>query len=208
MDFTTTELDDIVGGSVGPIYTHLNPLVGAIDTGLAVQIRLSIVEHYQDLQKSVAYDQERLQSVGSIGLFTDGNRDNSSYDLMVDLENIHSVIFAKEIPYNGTSNLGASSANNLAADIYDHPFLSLNPWDSVIFPKDKDPGVSPVPPTSTGSVLASGSCAPVPVVNLDPNFFRDVQSQLTVGTNPDSSLAFSDDGKLPEYWAKIAAANG
>lgn len=208
MDFTTSELDSMVGGDIGAIYTHLNPKVGSLDTGLAVQIRSSVAEYYQDLQKSVAYDQDRLQSVGSIGLFTDGNRDNSSYDLMIDLENIHSVIFAKEIPYNGTYNMGASSANNLAANIYDHPFLSLNPLGGLGSTTDKDPGVSVISPTGTGLVLASGSCAPVPVLNLDPNFFRDVQSQLLVGTNPDSSLAFSDDGKLPEYWAKVATGNG
>lgn len=74
-------------------------------------------------------EQKKLQSVGSIGLFTDGNKDNSSYDLMVDLENIHSVLFAKDIPYNGTDNMGASSVANLLANVYDHPFLPLTPLD-------------------------------------------------------------------------------
>jgi len=39
--------------------------------------------------------------------------------------------------------------------------------------------------------------------NLDPDFLRDAQAQLLVGINPNSSMAFSDDGKLPEYWAKV-----
>lgn len=164
-----------------------------------------IVKYYQELQSSVAYDQGKLQSVGSIGLFTDGNRDNSSYDLMVDLENIHSVIFAKDIPYNGTANLGASSVENLLANIYNHPYLPLNPLDSVVSPIYHDPGVSLTSSGSgTGSIFASGTCVlSNPLTNLDPNFLNDVQSQLLVGTNPDSSLAFTDDAKLPEYWAKV-----
>ena len=83
-----------------------------------------IMKHYQELLSNVTYEYSKLQSVGSIGLFNDGNRDNSSYDLMVDLENIHNVIFARDIPYNGTENMGASSVANLLANVYPHSFLS------------------------------------------------------------------------------------
>jgi hypothetical protein len=157
----------------------------------------------------VTYEQGKLQSVGSIGLFSDGNKDNSSYDLMVDLENIHRIIFAKDIAYNGTSNMGASSIANLLNNIYPHPLL---PFDTLTSPNYQDPGVSLIAPsTSTGLTLSGivtncvtcGNAAQVPA-NLDQNFLRDVQAQLLVGRNNNSSLAFADDAKLPEYWANIA----
>lgn len=44
-----------------------------------------------------------------MGLFTDGSLDNSSYDLMKDLENVHAVIFAKDVPYGGVPNDGAQT---------------------------------------------------------------------------------------------------
>ena len=50
------------------------------------------------------------------------NEDNSSYDLMTDLENIHNVLFARDIPYDGTENMGASSLRDFLDNMYDHPF--------------------------------------------------------------------------------------
>ncbi|OIP54948.1 hypothetical protein AUK10_00235 [Candidatus Gracilibacteria bacterium CG2_30_37_12] len=213
VDFTTSELDDIVGGALGPIYTHMVPENNGLNVEQIVRIRGIIVEHYQEIQNSVTYEQKKLQSVGSIGLFSDGNKDNSSYDLMVDLENIHRIIFAKDIAYNGTSNMGASSIANLLNNIYPHPLL---PLDTLTSPNYQDPGVSLIAPsTSTGLTLSGivtncvtcGNSAQVPA-NLDQNFLRDVQAQLLVGRNNNSSLAFADDAKLPEYWANIAQGSG
>lgn len=97
-----------MNGDVGPIYTHLDPSNSALTTDDAARIRGIMSEYNKDLISQVTDEQKKLQSVGSIGLFTDGNKDNSSYDLMVDLENIHSVLFTKDIPYNGTENMGAA----------------------------------------------------------------------------------------------------
>lgn len=148
MDFTASELDQVSGGDLGPMYTHMDPDSIGLDTEQTVRIRGIIVGHYKDLQTSVTDEQRKLQSVGSIGLFTDGNKDNSNYDLMVDLENIHNVIFSKEIPYNGTDNMGASSVANLLADLYPHPFFPLNPLGNPLLDPEKDPGVSLIPPAT------------------------------------------------------------
>ncbi len=134
---------------------------------------------------------------------------------MVDLENIHAVLFAKDIPYTGTDNMGASSVANMLANAYNHPFLPLNPLENLTTTPENDPGVKVVNP-STGSgltlsgILNASGCISLDQVpkNLDPDFLRDVQSQLIVGVNPDSSLAFSDNGKLPEAWAKLAKGAG
>ena len=88
--------------------------------------------------------------------------------------------------------------------------------DTLTSPNYRDPGVSLIAPgTSTGLTLSGivtncvtcGNAAQVPR-NLDQNFLRDVQAQLLVGRNNNSSIAFADDAKLPEYWANIAQGNG
>lgn len=209
MDFTVSELDEVSGGSVGVIYAHMNKDNANIDTERAVRIRGIVLEHYGDLQSQVTEEQRKLQSIGSIGLFSDGNKDNSSYDLMVDLENIHSVLFAKEIPYNGTDNMGASALANLIGNIYGHPFL---PLDELIASPKVDPGVSVIPKnpstelTLTGILNNGSGCTTLADMpkNIDPDFLRDVQLQLRVGVHPNSSIAFSDDGKFPEHWARVA----
>ncbi len=207
IDFTASELEDIVGGGLGAIYTHMNPESIGIDTEQAVRIRGLISEYYKTLYAAVTYEQKKLQEVGSIGLFTDGNKDNSSYDLMVDLQDIHNVIFAHDIPYNGTANMGASSVTNLLANAYSpsSPLDGILPWDT------KKPQTSTGSKVSTGSTLpgllnTGSECTPTESLplNLDADFLRDAESQLLIGKSPKSSIAFSDDGKLPEYWARLA----
>lgn len=145
------------------------------------------MQYYKTLVENVTYDQQKLQSIGSIGLFTDGNKDNSSHDLMNDLEDIHAVIFAKDIPYNGTENKGASSIASLLAGAYSSPFSQLDSTNLLGPTLEKDPGVSVISPSiSSETVLASllngSGCAPIDPLpnNLDPNFLRDVQTQLLV----------------------------
>lgn len=142
-------MDDIAGGGVGALYTHLNSGADNVTTDQMTRMRGIITEHYQDLQAQVADEQQKLQSIGSIGLFTDGNKDNSSYDLMVDLENIHAVLFSKDIPYNGTDNMGAAAVANLIGNNYAHPFLPLNPFAEGVLQPFQDPGVSVIPPTDS-----------------------------------------------------------
>lgn len=51
---------------------------------------------------------------------------------MYDLEQIHNVIFAQEIPYNGTANMGDSAIANILQDKYNtNPFSSLNPLENL-----------------------------------------------------------------------------
>ncbi len=213
-DFTASELEDIAAGSFGPIYAHIHPENNWMNTEMLIRIRGIVMQYYKTLVENVTYDQQKLQSIGSIGLFTDGNKDNSSHDLMNDLEDIHAVIFAKDIPYNGTENKGASSIASLLAGAYSSPFSQLDSTNLLGPTLEKDPGVSVISPSiSSETVLASllngSGCAPIDPLpnNLDPNFLRDVQTQLLVWTHPNSSIAFSDDGKLPESWAKAAMQN-
>ena len=76
---------------------------------------------------------------------------------MVDLENIHAVLFAKDIPYMGTDNMGASSVANMLANAYNHPFLPLNPLENLTTTPENDPGVKVVNPSTGSGLTLSGS---------------------------------------------------
>lgn len=112
-DFTVEELNEISAGGLGPIYDHMEEDTVGINTNEVVTIQKIITDHYKKVILEVKNDQKKLQEISSIGLFSDGDRDNSGYDLMADLEDIHNVLFAHDIPYEGTANLGSSSLSEL-----------------------------------------------------------------------------------------------
>lgn len=67
-----------------------------------------------DMKAEAAGQTKMLGQTASMGLFSDGSLENSSYDLIKDIENIHSVIFSKNIPYDGLPNDGAKSVMSFA----------------------------------------------------------------------------------------------
>jgi hypothetical protein len=110
-DFTLEELDAIENGSAVPIWKHLSKDVAATTDTVASVV--SAMKKYSSEAKAEAGDQvEAFGRMGSIGLFADGSVENSSYDLMKDLENIHAIVFAKDIPYGGIPNDAAESIMN------------------------------------------------------------------------------------------------
>lgn len=107
------ELNAIEGGQIGMIFPHVSPGVKMS----ADQMRLlskTVAAYAGDLKSEVAGQTQAFGKMGSSGLFTDGSLDNSSYDLVKDLENIHAVIFSKNVPYDGLVNDGAKSVMSFA----------------------------------------------------------------------------------------------
>jgi len=214
-DFTATELDTIASGGIGDIILRLRPGI-TIDTDMEARIRKIIIAHYGKIQQEVATEQQKLQTVGSIGLFTDGNTDNSSYDLMYDLEQIHNVIFAREVPYNGTANIGDSAIANILQDKYNtNPFSSLNPLENLPSLPLGNGAPNNTLPTGTGSSAAStlfslsGDTCSTGTGNtlggsggFDNSLYQDVLAQLSLGTSRGSAFSLTDDSHLPEFWAR------
>lgn len=142
IDFTISDFETIRADSIGPIYAHLSPDAQDLTTDDAIRIAKIIADYYNKSSQEVTDDADNMQSIASIGLFTDGNSENSSYDLMVDLRNIHNVLFAHDIPYEGTSNLGKTSLANLLKSGYG-------------VPKPLSPDASGTGNTSSGSLDSS-----------------------------------------------------
>lgn len=97
-DFTLQELSAIEAGLVAPIGLRLAK--GVVATSDEITKIAKEAAKFASALKSEAGEQtQALGRMGSMGIFADGSLDNSSYDLMKDLENIHDVIFAKDVPY-------------------------------------------------------------------------------------------------------------
>ncbi|MDQ1343694.1 MAG: hypothetical protein QG650_414 [Patescibacteria group bacterium] len=187
-DFTLEELNAIEAGSAAPIFSRLASDVRPETDGMTKI--MSAAKSFVGVLKAEAGDQtETLGRIGSIGLFTDGSLDNSSYDLMKYLENINSVIFVQDIPYDGNPNDGAQTVMSFAQAVgfpsSIDPFVSENPAG--------DNGIDFRPPTYLGSfsgrITSSGLeqsslCADgTSVKGLDAALARDIERQLSYGSN-------------------------
>ncbi len=124
-EFTASELSQISQGVSSPLYLHLKPQFKAtgVATDLLECIQNVVGNDFANMQYESAKEQRTLEKLGSVGLYTDGNTDNSSFDLMYDLSRIHDILFSKDIPYNGKSN---PTNGNLKAFLSNPtPFSSL-----------------------------------------------------------------------------------
>jgi hypothetical protein len=101
---------------VAPLANHLSSTAKAgLESDILTCIRDVIRSDYAKIRRETSREQQTLNSLGNIGLYTDGSLKNSSFDLMKDLEQIHDVIFAKDIPYTGTPNTSATSLGSFFA---------------------------------------------------------------------------------------------
>lgn len=117
LDFTITEMETLQGGNIIPIMKHLKSgYNNTMSTDTLAALRTTLLARYDKIRQEVGDRQKNLQNVGSIGLFTDGDIKNSGYDLMYDLVQIHKVIFASDIPYNGVASPASAGLANLLGD--------------------------------------------------------------------------------------------
>lgn len=93
-----------------------------LDTNSAVKLAECISTSYQDLKELAANNQENLERVGSIGLYTDGETGNSDYDIINDISKINKIIFIEEEKYTGTKNIARIS---LARYLAGNPVSSM-----------------------------------------------------------------------------------
>lgn len=199
--FTLAELNAIEAGEIGVIFKHVPP--GVRMSADQMKLLAQNIGNYAGKLKDEAASQTKmLGQTASMGLFADGSLENSSYDLMKDLENIHAVIFAKNVPYDGLPNDGAKSVMSFA-QASGYPTSDYGNYA----------GIGPVTINApeylgsfsgrlTSSGLAeSALCADGTAVNgLDQALAFDIQNQLAGGSNAATS-------GTPEDLAKYASGS-
>lgn len=78
-------------------------------------LRQCLVEKYNNLQDDAYKDQRTLESVGNTGLYSDGDVQNSDYDILHDISRINGVLFKSKYEYKGTKNASAKALSDMLA---------------------------------------------------------------------------------------------
>ncbi len=63
-----------------------------------------IRENYYKSSKKALSKVDNIYKIGRIWMYSDGIEENSPFDLMIDLDDINSIIFEEQIPYDGVNN--------------------------------------------------------------------------------------------------------
>lgn len=71
----------------------------AVDSNILNTVQKIIQEHYQETKNIAAEKTRQIQKIWSVWLYTDGILENSSFDLIDDIEKIDSIIFTQKIEY-------------------------------------------------------------------------------------------------------------
>ncbi|MDD2744992.1 MAG: hypothetical protein PHU93_00470 [Candidatus Gracilibacteria bacterium] len=201
-EFTQDEFALIEGGILDSVYTKINgadaPNWNGMTSDDVICVQNIIARDFEKIKMEVAREQSTLSRVGNTGIYTDGSLKNSSFDLMTDLEQIHDIIFSKEVPYEGTANLSAESVKNFlsnpsfAATAMAQGFtltdrLSYDLADSGWKLAQMGPAVpnttTPVIATSTGELCAIDENT---IGGVDEALLNDLNSQARLGTNTNS----------------------
>lgn len=83
-----------------------------------------LAEEYKNVKDDIAKEQSARETVASIGLYADGDKSNSDYDIIYDIERINEIIFSTEIKYKGTKNISSKSLMSLLSGNSPTPLLS------------------------------------------------------------------------------------
>jgi hypothetical protein len=109
------------------------------------ELTTCLAQEYKNVKNDIAKEQDARETVASIGLYADGDKSNSDYDIIYDIERINEIIFSTEIKYKGTKNISSKSLTSLLSGNSPAPLLSGTA--SILTP----------PTTNSGSNSASGN---------------------------------------------------
>lgn len=118
-DFTSEQLALIANGQLGAISLHIKGGVSSFDTDTLLAIQSKLKKYADDMKSTIKQDQETLTRLMSTNLYADGDTNNSSYDILYDMERINRVIFSQEINYQGVVNREADALDLFSAGEYD-----------------------------------------------------------------------------------------
>ena len=99
-----------------------------------------IKKHYDDTKKIADEKSIQIQKIWSVGLYTDGILENSSFDLIDDIEKIDAIIFTQEIEYNWQEyeninkifeNKQKEKQEEINNNITDPAVISENNWEAI-----------------------------------------------------------------------------
>jgi hypothetical protein len=156
-----------------------------------------LANKYSSIQSEVAVEQAQREEVASLGLYFDGDRWNSDYDILYDIEKINEIIFTREIKYTGTNNIASTS---LLALLNGRPPAPVVPDIAAlvsatlpISPSPTTPTPTPAPTPTVTDVIGDVCVAPG-AINIDPedsSFATELWSLVGSATSSSPAPGFA-----------------
>lgn len=157
-----------------------------------------LTNRYQWVESQSSKEQNNLEQLSSIGLYSDGDTSNSDYDIIADIDKINAIIFSTPEKYTGVKNnakdaLSKFLSNKKIPTIFDQnkaPIISANNngGGNNSDASNIDTNSTQTQNSQTLVDLIGGSCvwtsnSPIAVSDLnDENFQKELANAL--GTNP------------------------
>lgn len=129
-NITLADLELVINGSIQTLNKICPDTLVNITTVATYQ---KLIKEFQEEKKDIADSKiQEITKISNIGLYADGDRNNSSFDIVSDLEDIDTIIFTQDSEYNGEYIRGNSGIN-----VYDNidSFLS---GDDDFFEQEKN----------------------------------------------------------------------
>lgn len=103
---STKLLEEIQNGDYTNFYASLtkNTQNRAITSDSFQSITQCITSKYQKVREEASRENNARTTISYIGLYMDGDKTNSDYDILTDIEKINTVIFSQDLKYGGTVN--------------------------------------------------------------------------------------------------------
>lgn len=164
---TSAMLDDVEKWDYGGFYDKLlqntknNPNGPTLSTDTFPSMAKCITSAYKDLKDRAKWEQNARETISYIGLYMDGDKNNSEYDIVSDIEKINSILFSQEIKYTGTANQSGKWLSNFLSNRTIAPLFTISSLPNTTSATTS--GNPSIPSTVTGGINAVSA---TPTLNL------------------------------------------
>lgn len=191
--FNKDDFTKIANGDTAPIFDRLgdNGMGLSTDSSTIVTLQNCITDYYSHLQQESSQSLDSMASIGEVGLYTDGDTNNSDFDLLSDLQQINSVIFSQPIPYAGLVNNDASAIAGILASFGNNPIINGTAANTTFSTPNSMANNADNSSASASNIGAGNVCSTG--ILLDSGVLADINAQSMYGSNAQSSV----QGEVP-----------
>lgn len=187
-----TLLIELQHGSFAGITRIMGKKKVTMTSDTLLQLARCLSETYSNIWTRSQKDGEFVNQMGAVGLYSDGNTENSDYDIVADIEKIHSIIFIDKMKYDGNSNSVKSWYQNIVW-WWRIPTLA---WIPV--PTNKN-GTYNEDPKNNNNTSSEN------IANLENLWIGNICSASQSQTNTVANMM--DDSFMDELWSFMAGNN-
>jgi hypothetical protein len=182
-------LRDIENGDLSSLSETMgkNKRLWVSDSDSFANLAWCLRETYKNMADVAAKDERTLAQMWVIGIYTDGNTENSDYDIVDDIEKMNAIIFTERLDYIGRLN---TAKDSFAAMTEWVPVESVVSWWGAGGGTDApivDIGIPATSPETLASLWISDICSvpetPSSVSNIaDSDFLSELETVLAWGS--------------------------